>query len=170
MIPSYFDSPAMLDRLRAAAAALLGTPFFANSEAPGPGGGIDCVHTLNFLYRFCGAIVHLAIPRQDMEHGQHSDRSLLIEAFDTWPELAPRFTCIWRSSDSPLSHPFHLQAGDALCFLAGRVPHHGGVLLEHGDFLHTLQRDGCHTMRLDAVFRGWSVLGRLAAVYRPLPR
>ncbi len=175
MIPTYFDSPERLEQLGTAVGLLTGTPFFANSEAPGRDGGIDCVHTLNFLYRYCGAIVQVHIPRQAMDHGQHSDRSLLIEAFETWPELRTRFACVWRRTSEAEVDPLiavraTLLPGDALCFLAGAVPHHGGVMLPFGDVLHALRRDGVHTMRLDAVFRGWRALGYLAAVYRPLPR
>lgn len=175
MIPTYFDSPERLSKLREATALLVGTPFFPNSEAPGPGGGIDCVRTLNFLYRYCGSIVQIDIPRQKMDHGRHSDRSLLIEAFETWPELKERFACVWKRTTEPEADALNavrdqLLPGDALCFLAGKVPHHGGAMLEGGDFLHTLRRDGVHTMRLDAVLRGWRVLGYLAAVYRPIPR
>jgi len=170
--PSYYAAPDKLARLRAAAAELRGTPFFPNSEAPGRDGGIDCVRALHYLYRTSVAIAPIAISRQTMDHGQHSDRSLLIEAFESWPELLARFACVWRRAPDaePKLPELELLPGDALCFIAGKVPHHGGALLEHGDFLHALRRHGVHTMRLDAVFRGWSVLGRLAAVYRPLPR
>ena len=174
MTLSYYNSPEKLAALRIAAAQVVGTPFFANSEAPGKAGGIDCVHGLNWIYRITGAIGPIAIPRQRMDHGQHSKRSLLIEAFDTWPELTTRFACIWRApadtSSADLKPPTSdFLPGDALCFLAGHVPHHGGLLLESGDLLHVLKRDGAHTIQLTAVIRGWRILGHLAAVYRPLP-
>ncbi len=180
-LPTYFDSPVKLTMLRTAAARVIGTPFFANSEAPGRDGGLDCVHTLNWVYRFCGAISHIAIPRQHMDAGAHADRSILIDAFETWPVLHSRFALVWKKSSEfqvpgseipsalqPFS-PSVLRPGDALCFLAGKVPHHGGILLEHGEFLHCLRGDGVHTMHLDAVLRGWKPLGLVTAVYRPLP-
>lgn len=167
---SYFDSEENLTLLRIAAERLKGTPFYPNSEAPGRDGGIDCVHTLHWLYRACRAVRYIVIPPQTMDHGHHGTRSLLIEAFDTWPELTARFTCIWRREDPTELLPADIiRPGDTLCFLAGAVAHHGGVVLEHGEFLHCLQREGVHTMRLNAVFRGWRALGHLAAVYRPLP-
>jgi len=180
MPPTFFDTPEKLAMLRTAARLVLHTPFCANSEAPGSDGGLDCVHTLNWVYRFCGAIGHLVIPRQAMDAGQHTDRSALIEAFETWPALHSRFALVWRSpafrvpsseSDSALPpfSPSVLLPGDALCFLAGKVPHHGGIVLEDGEFLHALRDHGVHTMRLDASLRGWQPLGLLAAVYRPLP-
>ena len=174
MPPSYFDTPEKLSILRRMVASLIGTPFFANSEAPGKDGGMDCVHTLNWLYRSCGVLGLIQIPRQAMDAGAHTDRSLLIEAFETWPAVRSRFACVWKRDAAETQNPKpetpnFLLPGDALCFIAGKVPHHGGVLLEGGDFLHTLRADGVHTMRLDAVVRGLRILGQLAAVYRPLP-
>lgn len=175
---SYFDTPENLARLRAAARQLEGTPFFANSEAPGRDGGIDCAHTLNWLYRTTGVIGAVTIPPQTMDHGQHSGHSVLIEAFDTWPALAEAFLCIWRAAaddvggvPSPrISPPLtSLLPGDALCFTAGQVPHHSGVMLEHGEVLHALKRPGVHRTQLTAAIRGRRLLGHLAAVYRPLP-
>ena len=170
MSASFFDSSEKLARLRTAAAQLDGTPFFANSEAPGPDGGMDCVHTLNWLYRTCGAIGAMEIPRSAMDAGYHLDSSPLVAAFETWPGLRERFAGIWRRRDAAEVAPVSaLLPGDALLFRAGHVPHHAGVLLEHGEFLHTLRRDGVHTLRLDAVMRAVKPLGLLDAVFRPLP-
>lgn len=170
MTPSFFSTPARLADLRAAAAQIEGTPFFANSEAPGPAGGIDCVRTLHFVYRTCGAIGPIDIPRQAMDYGHHAERSRLIDAFDTWPELVARFACVWRqTSPDAVPDAGAFCPGDALCFTSGRVPHHGGVLLEGGEVLHALRNVGVHRMRLEAFTRGRRLLGLLAAVYRPLP-
>lgn len=171
MIPSYYDNPAARARLSVAAQQLVGTPFFANSEAPGRDGGIDCVRALNWVYRTTGAIGPVEIPHQEMDHGAHSDHSILIEALETWPELRERFACVWccaAASPDPVvvADP---RPGDCLCFRAGRVPHHGGLMLPGGDFLQVLKGPGVHTMQLRAAIRGWRVLGYLAAVYRPLP-
>ncbi len=166
MIQTFFSTPESLARLRSAAVSLIGTPFFLNSEAPGANGGIDCVHTLNWLYRSCGVIGPIEIPRQAVDHGEHSDRSLLIDAFESWPELQSRFR---RLPDEVARDTAQLLPGDALCFVAGRVPHHGGVLLENGELLHALKRPGVHSMQLTAVIRGRAILGLLAAVYRPAP-
>ena len=69
MTLTYFDTPEKLSILRRMAAQLVGTPFFANSEAPGKDGGMDCVHALNWLYRSCGVIDLIQIPRQTMDAG-----------------------------------------------------------------------------------------------------
>lgn len=170
MIPSYYATPARLLALRSAAGALERTPFFANSEAPGRDGGMDCVRLLHWLYRTTGAIGRIEIPRQRMDHGQHSAHSLLIEAFDTWPELTTRFACVWRQTNPEDCAPLaQCLPGDALCFLAGKAPHHGGVLLEGAEMVHVLAGPGVHMLSLRAVVRGQNALGRLAAVFRPLP-
>jgi hypothetical protein len=163
MIPTYFNSPEKDAALRAAVASVVGTPFFANSEAPGRDGGMDCVHVLDYVYRTCGVIGKIEIPRQSMDWGQNSEHSLLIEAFETWPELVAHFTKLESYSVS------ELLPGDALCFTCGKVPHHGGLMLWSKEILHTLKSDGAHTMRIDAVIRGQKILGKLAAVYRPQP-
>lgn len=172
--PTFYGTVERRSLLLSVAAAWQGTPFFANSEAPGPDGGVDCVHLLHGIHHACGAIDRIAIPAQSMDHGQHSDRSLLIEAFETWSGLRERFACIWRRTneagdDRLAAIAAALLPGDTLAFTAGRVPHHGGLVVARSEFVHALKPDGVHRMRIDAVVRGWRVLGQLAAVYRPIP-
>lgn len=171
---SFFSDPVRRAALAAAVAQLEGTPFFPNSEAPGRDGGIDCVHTLNWIYRTCEAIGWIEIPRSRMDAGQHADTSKLIEAFETWPQLTARFTCVWRQTTPDIESRRSLGEGgllpgDALCFLAGKVPHHGAIMLEGGEIVHALRGNGVHRMELNAVVRGRHLLGHVAAVYRPLP-
>lgn len=163
MTPSFFNTPEKLAVLRTAAESIVGTPFFANSEAPGRDGGFDCVRGINWTYRRCQVYNVLEIPRQVMDAGQHGERSALIEAFETWPVLRARFAKL------PDCLPENILPGDTLCFLAGKVPHHGGLMITAREFLHTLKPAGMHLMPLGASIRGWKILGRLAAVYRPLP-
>ena len=172
--PSWFDDPAAVAALRATAAALVGTPFAENSEVPGPLGGMDCVHLVHYVDRTLGLIPPLTLPAYRVDVGQHVGRSLLLEAFATMPELVARFRRVWRRTDELEGAPLRelraaLRPGDHLFFRHGRLPHHAGLYLGAGEFLHTLRRDGAHLMRLDAVVRGWSILGQLQAVYRPLP-
>ncbi len=176
MIPTWFNSDARLSALRACAKQCEGTPFFANSEAPGKDGGFDCIRGLHYILRTVGVIPRLELPLHTMDHGQHSEHSLLIEAFETWPVLQARFACVWRQTAfdlPPASRPAapasDILGGDILCFLAGKVPHHGGMALNKTDFIHTLKPAGMHVTQLGVVFRGWKILGGLAAVYRPLP-
>jgi cell wall-associated NlpC family hydrolase len=163
MTPTWFNSPERIQKLTTLCAELEGTPFFANSEAPGRDGGMDCVHALNYVFRTLGVIGPLAIPEQTMDHGAHAEHSRLIEAFETWPELRARFVAL------PDCSPANLLPGDVLCFTAGKVPHHGGLMGEHGHFWHTLEGHGWHRMQLGAAVRGWKILGALARAYRPLP-
>jgi cell wall-associated NlpC family hydrolase len=163
MIPTYFDSPARLYALEISAQEWLGTPFFANSEAFGRDGGVDCVRLLHAIYSELGVIPRIEIPPQVMDAGQHSGHSLLLEAFETWPVLRERFARV------PDCSAANILPGDALCFVAGRVPHHGGLMLGAGLVLHALKPEGVHRMQLTAVIRGRRILGELAAIYRPLP-
>ena len=161
--PTWFDRPAKIAALRALAESLVGTPFFPNSEAPGRDGGMDCVHLINYIDRTLGLFGQIEIPPQIMDHAQHSERSALIEAFETWPALKARFARVTDCS------PENILPGDHLCFLFGKAPHHGGLMLDRGEFLQTLRPEGAHLMLLRAAVRGWKILGQLAAVYRPLP-
>lgn len=165
MTPTFYDSPPHLAAFSAACARARGTPFRPNSEAPGPDGGFDCVHLLNWVHRTCGAIGRVEIPRQTMDHGHHSDRSLLLEAFDTWPGLRERFTRLPAADCSPEN----FLPGDVLCFTQGRVPHHGALWIGCGCVLHALRPAGVYEHHLAALVRGQRLFGHLAAAYRPLP-
>lgn len=162
-LPTWFDSPERRQLLLQTASAWKGTPFFANSEAIGRDGGVDCAHLQLAIFAACGVIEHFKIPRQVMDHGQHSKTSLLIEAFEQWPQLRLRFRRL------PDCSPANILPGDSLCFLAGHVPHHGAIMVTRTDVLHVLGPCGVHFMQLAAVIRGESILGRLEAVFRPLP-
>lgn len=163
MIPTWFDTSPKFFALERAAERWMGTPFFANSEACGRDGGVDCVRLLHAIYSELGVMPRIEIPPQVMDAGQHSAHSLLLEAFETWPVLRERFARV------PDCSAANILPGDALCFVAGRVPHHGGLMLGAGEVLHVLKPEGVHRMQLAAVIRGRRILGELAAVYRPLP-
>jgi cell wall-associated NlpC family hydrolase len=162
-IPSFFDSHERRAHLLEVARLWDRTPFFPNSEAPGRNGGVDCVHLLHAVYFATGAIPFVAIPPQVMDHGQHSERSVLEEAFDTWPALVARFRRL------PESFPEHVRPGDALLFRAGKIPHHSAIMLLGRELLHVMAPAGVHRVRLDVAIRGESIVGRLRAIYRPIP-
>ena len=90
-IPTWFDTVERRSLLLSAAAAWERTPFFENSEAQGPDGGVDCIRLLHGIYTSLGIIPRIEIGRQIADLGQHSDKSLLIEAFETFPDLVSRF-------------------------------------------------------------------------------
>lgn len=163
MTPTWFNSSERLADLQWITGTLARTPFFPNSEAPGLAGGMDCVHLINYIYRELGVIPRIEIPRQVMDHGQHSERSLLIEAFETWPELKARFVRL------PDCSAANILPGDALCFTAGRVPHHTGIKMAGSDIFHTLHPVGAHRTPLNVAIRSTRILGALAAVFRPTP-
>lgn len=162
-IPSWFDPPERRAALRAEALRWEGTPFFANSEACGRDGGADCGRLVHGVLCALGAIPPLALPRVPMDAGQHAVRSVLIEALETLEPLRRRFQRL------PDCSPANLAAGDVLCFTAGRVPHHAGLMLTGAEFLHTLPSVGAHRLHVRSVVLGWKIFGQLAAVYRPRP-
>lgn len=173
IIPTWFDTVERRSLLMSAARLWQDTPFFDNSCAPGPDGGVDCVNLQNAIYSTCAVIPRQTIPPQVMDAGQHSERSLLIEAFETWPDLRARFACVWCCERSPANIAAEdfafILPGDSLCFRAGRVAHHGGLMLIAGEFIHAIRPTGVHRTQLAAAIRGRRILGELAAVYRPLP-
>lgn len=161
MTPTWFNTTERMAALKAEAKRWERTPFFPNSEACGTDGGADCVRLLHGIYTALGVMPRILIPKQVMDEGQHSERSRLIEFFDQHPVLCGRFVKL-RPSDEPLP-------GDTLCFLAGKVPHHGGMMVTSRDFIHTLRPAGAHMLQLGAAVRGWRIIGKLAAIYRPIP-
>lgn len=163
-IPSWFDFPERRSMLSQVAKLWHGTPFFPNSCAIGPAGGVDCVNLLNAIYATTGCIDRQTIPRHSMDAAQH-DRTgnPLIEAFETWPGLLTRFA---RLADL---NPDGILPGDALCFTNGHRPFHGAVMLTAEEILHVIAPAGVHRMQLRAAVRGEKILGRLAAVFRPTP-
>lgn len=163
-IPTWFDTPERRSLLMQVARLWDGTPFFANSCAPGRDGGVDCVNLQNALYATCACIPWQRIERNAMDASQHDrTRSPLIEAFETWPDLKARFTRL------PDCDPDELLPGDALCLRNGHVPYHGATMLIAGEIIHVLDPVGVHRMQLRAMVRGQSILGRLEAVFRPHP-
>jgi cell wall-associated NlpC family hydrolase len=164
-VPTWFDTAERRSLLMQVARLWDGTPFFANSCAPGRDGGVDCVNLLNAIYSTCGCIPRQRIPRHAMDASHHDRvRSPLIEAFETWPDLAERFGRLTDLS------PDALLPGDALCFRNGHVPYHGAVMLIAGEILHVINTPvGVHRMQLRATIRGHKILGRLEAVFRPHP-
>src|SRR5690606_24961040 len=135
------------------------TPFFANSRACGRDGGVDCVNLAAAIDERLG-ILHerLEWPRQLMDWGDHGDRSVLLEAFETWPVLRNRFA---RVVGAPLP-------ADHLIFRGGRVPHHLAIMLGKDHFLQALKPDGVSRWELLSIVLGRAVLGELVAIYRPL--
>jgi cell wall-associated NlpC family hydrolase len=163
-IATWFDTTERRSILMQVCRLWDNTPFFPNSCAPGPDGGVDCVNLLNAVYATCACIPIQKIPRHDMHASQHdAARSPLIAAFETWPDLASRFTRL-SSCEASVLLP-----GDALCFRSGHVPYHSAVMLPYREVLHVLSPHGVRRTRVEAVIRGRSLLGRLEAVYRPHP-
>ncbi len=160
-VPTWFNTPERRTLLLQVAKLWEGTPFFPNAQACGRDGGVDCVRLANAVYTTCAVIPHQHIEPQVMTN--LSGRSVLIEAFETWPDLKARFVRL-PECDAAAALP-----GDALCFREGAVPHHCGIMLNCGDVLHVHAPAGVRRTQLRAVVRGRRILGMLEAIYRPTP-
>lgn len=130
------------------------TPFFAHSSAPGPDGGVDCVHLAAALLAAAGFRPPGKIPRFSMDWADHRETSPLLcwlrERPEHFAELAPDVAAI--------------MPGDCLCFRLGRVPHHLGVAMPRRQLMHALQPYGAAFSPLDD-----SAFSKaLAAIFRPL--
>jgi cell wall-associated NlpC family hydrolase len=120
---------AFADALEAAARRWLGTPWCANSAAPGPAGGVACHRLPCELYRAAGVWPEgLAVPAGSPNEGRHAGSSPIPAWLDAQPEFA------------------RLQGGDAhaagvlLGFsLHGACVAHLGVVLAGRRFIHVLQ-------------------------------
>ena len=68
-----------------------GTPFFPNSRARGPGGGVDCVNLCHEIFVAIGALPRRSLPRVKMDYGRHHTVSALLRFISEDAVLAARF-------------------------------------------------------------------------------
>jgi len=147
---TWFNTSDRITALEREAKRWLGTPFFPNSNMPGPRGGVSCQKLVSEIYRGAG-FCDVPVPEVPMAHARFSRRSLMLEFLDTRPE----FERLEISGPVP---------GDLLGFQIYRTIHHMGCALTGGMFIHAL--DGMGTIISSLSDATWS--SRLAAVWRPL--
>lgn len=150
----YFSTPERVAVLQVHVTGWLETPFRANSAAPGPRGGVDCVRLGEALLRGAGAIPGVQFPRYRIDSGSHLDQSPLLD-FLRGEQLAD---CLEEIALGSPSLP-----GDLFVIRAGRTPYHLGIgTSTEGDFCHVLVgrevtlatlKDATYGDRLRAVFR-----------------
>lgn len=133
------------------AAKWIGTPFFANSNTPGPKGGVSCQKLAREIYRGCG-FCDVPVPEVPMAYARFSRQSLLEPFVDARTEFE-------RVS---LREPFF--CGDLLGFRIGKIVHHCGIYLGKGAFIHAMEHVGTITSAMSDATWG----GRLAAAWRPI--
>lgn len=148
-------SDAELDRLEAAAAAWVGTPWCDNSGTLGR--GVCCHRLLASVYVAAGWLPEFDLPRGISGHARGNDRPVMLEWFrtagDRWFDEVPCYI------DGPSGV---VTPGDALLIRVGHAPHHLGLALRDGRVLHVSTRQGVRIIQ-----SGQQWLRLLAHVFRP---
>lgn len=155
----FFNNVAAEAKLRTLAEKWSGTPFFAHSRAPGPGGGVDCVNLVHAILVESGALPARKIP-VDVPMGWSDNRSQsIVEAY-----LAAEMNTHLK----PLGPDAKIQPGDVLGFKLGLCVHHIGLALGVREFVHALQPTGYSKARLDDELSRRKFSDRLAQIWRPI--
>jgi glyoxylase-like metal-dependent hydrolase (beta-lactamase superfamily II) len=140
-------SDAELDRLEAAAAAWVGTPWCDNSGTIGA--GACCHRLLAAVYVAAGWLPEFDLPRGISGHARGNDRPVMLEWFRT-------------AGDRWFEEVQDVQTGDALLIHVGHAPHHLGLALRDGRVLHVSTRQGVRIIQ-----SGGQWLRLLAHAFRP---
>jgi cell wall-associated NlpC family hydrolase len=124
MISSWFNSPERIAALEFKAGKWVGTPFFANSNTPGPRGGVSCQKLVAAIYRECGCC-DIEVPEVAMSHAKFSRVSLMEEFMAGRKEFVDLLT----ESDKPggmsdgSSWKLELLPGDLIGLRIGHIIH-----------------------------------------------
>lgn len=146
----WFCTPQRIEMLERESLRWVGTPFFPNSNTPGPNGGVSCQKLASEIYRTIGCC-DIAVPEVSMQHAEFS-RESLVEPF-----MANQLNF----EQVPIQT---LQSGDLLGFRIKRCVHHVGIYLGRGYFIHTITHPGTMVSSLSDATWG----SRLALAWRPL--
>ncbi len=134
----WFDLPGRTEALHRAARQWIGTPWAANSAAPGPGGGVSCHRLPHALLVATGALPsEFKVPVGNPNDTRHAPESTIAG----WLEGCPEFQPI------PVSGRF--KTGDLLGFRIHRCLDHLALALTPDSFIHVLRHQrttlGCLT-------------------------
>lgn len=138
----------------------LGTPFRADSAAPGAAGGVDCVRLVEELNAGAGPGPRFAFPRKPLDWTAHSKVSLIEQWLDGQAEdprsreLAQHFR---RLADGAA-----VQAGDIVTFRIHHAAQHMGVALNEREFCHVMWHSAVTVSRLDDT----TFTSRISRIYR----
>ena len=154
----FYNTPARIAALQAAAASWLGTPFMGNANVKGA--GVSCQTLAANLYIESGFLpADFAIVKAPMDWSHAHTDSLIVKAMAALPQLfAPIGPFV-------PANKFPFQPGDFLGFKIGGCVHHCAVLLKRdGQIIHSLRGHGTvYSTILDA-----SYLTRLTHAWRPI--
>lgn len=141
-----------------AARAWRGTPFYPNSCAIGPSGGVDCVRLQAAIHHRTGFVPRLQLPRSTMDYSAHGRVSELLRWLREEPALQGRLQEIVRPATDDLL------TGDLVTLLEDRVEHHLGTLVTGGDIVHCLRPLGVIFTPLGTM----SLSRQITRAFRPL--
>lgn len=147
------DFPDTYAALQAAAERWIGTPFFPNSDCPGPRGGVSCQKLVAAIYREAG-FCDVEVPEVPMAHARFSTRSLVVDFLAGLPQFI-------RMQDTP---PLAALPGDLLGFRLLRTIHHLGICVRPGVFIHAIEHIG--TTFCPLADPTWA--RRLEGIWRPV--
>jgi cell wall-associated NlpC family hydrolase len=154
---TWFSTQERIAALEREARRWLGTPFFPNSNTPGPRGGVSCQKLVSEIYRGAG-FCDVPVPEVPMAHARFSRESLMEKFMADRPEFIrlppPDSPLLWRA----------VLPGDLLGFRIYRTIHHMGIAMPKRTFIHAL--DGMGTIISSLLDATWS--SRMAAVWRPV--
>jgi cell wall-associated NlpC family hydrolase len=161
MTPAYYDTPAKIAALVAAAEPWRGTPFRENSAVRGPRGGVCCHMLVSHLYIETGALEPFDIPRGSARRLLHNPADTMLAYIDT--TLAGRFAI-------PLSHE-PARSGDMIVYREGATAKHVAIVLPpaqagHGyRIVHVLRHSGTAFSQFDDPTYAHNIV----TTRRPLP-
>lgn len=156
---AWFSAPRVAS-LEAEVQRWLGTPFRADSAAPGAAGGVDCVRLIDELNAGAGPGPRFHFPRKPLDWTAHSKVSLIELWLDgaaddpRSQELARHFR---RLQDGEQIRP-----GDLITFRIHHAAQHCGMALGPASFCHVMWHSAVTISSLeDPTFAS-----RLSRVYR----
>jgi hypothetical protein len=152
---TWYNTPARIESLEAAARFWIGTPFRANSAVVGPGGVVSCHNLVAELYFLSGYLTRFLVPTGDPRSLVHGHPDAMLTRFEA--VIGSRFFSV----DIP-------EPGDTLFLRHGRTVHHLAVMLTAGRCVHVLRSSGVIITPLEAILSSTRRDISIAAIRRPL--
>lgn len=153
---TWFNTPARLAALEAAADRWLHTPWRENSAVCGEGGGVSCHNLIAELYFETGCLPRFDVPRGRARALLNNPAPVILSFLDK--DMSDRFVRV--DAKPELALP-----GDTIVLRDSLTHIHMGVMVGGGQFVHVMRFSGVtRSMAADSTY------GRnLEAIRRPLP-
>jgi hypothetical protein len=147
----YFEDESRVALLRQRAHELKDTPFRAFSNAPGPGGGMDCVAFAEALHVAPGTVEPFTFPRSSKDYSRHVHNDKILNTLRGLVDSHESRLLSATFAELPLSDlrpPISdlmagdLMAGDVVVMKTGRGQWHLPVMLDARTFAQCAYPDG----------------------------